>query len=494
MKIPLSRIGSLVSPELKIQNGPIKYLVLYNDLKEAILTNELNDQTTLPATRALAEYLEVSRSTVLKAYELLKLEGYLEAKVGSAHVVNAHRAEEAPIHPQKKVLNDYAQLSEAGKSFLTNTTRINSTDDKGVAFRPGVPPLDLFPVTKWKKLQNDYWRFVKASDLSYHSGAGEEALRKTLASYLNLRRNVRCNYEQIFVVGGSLQSLYLIGSLLANPGDQVFVEDPTFPNVHSIFKGLRALTAGIPLDSEGIDLNVLEAQLKHNAKLIHVTPSCQYPLGIRMTHRRKTELLHLAQRKGLYLIENDYEHEINYPDHNAESLFSMDDQDRTFYLGTFNRILHPSIRVGFVVVPKHLIAHFQALIMHSHRFVSPALQIVLRGFIEKKYFHDHVRNVTKEANYRKTLFLERLRRDLPDYLKWQPFQSPSLHLTTLLKKEEQDRDWVNKLSSSGVIAHALSNCYVDQPQMQGLILGYSSVNQQHLDQYFDRMVSALKRA
>lgn len=491
MKIETAQLVALVNKSAL--NGPTpKYQLIYVSVKRAIRNDLLPDLCELPATRNLAAALGLSRSTVLKAYELLKIEGYLEARVGSAYFIrkpdDSSTKPEAPHPPYA-----YAAVSATAKSFEGSSVKLNSIDDQGVAFRPGVPPLDLFPINQWKKLQNEYWQYVRASDLSYHSGAGIEALRKTLASYLQLRRGLVCDYRQIFVVGGSLQSLYLISTLLANPNDDVFVEDPTFPNVHSLFKGVGNRTVGVPLDREGIDLNFLEQGLTARSKFVHVTPACQYPLGIQMTHNRKKELLELANRTGLYIVENDYEHEINYPNHDGQTVYSLDRQDRSFYLSTFNRTLHPSVRVGFVVVPKHLISSFEAVILHSHRSISPALQTVLRGFIEKKYLHDHLKNVGKNAALRKQFFLKRLHESLSYELEPLEFDPPSLHLTALFKQRGRDTLRVDALAKNGVIAHALSKCYVDQPPKQGLIFGYSCLRPQHMEAHFDPLVEALKR-
>ncbi len=491
MKIEPEVIADLVSHAPK---APVraKYQHLYNALKEAIVNDRLPDKCTLPPTRALSEVLGVSRGTVVKAYELLKLEGYLEAQVGSAHLVKQPEFPEVGHRPVGPSPHKHAALSEAGRSFDGSAARLNSIDDEGVAFRPGVPPLDLFPIGHWKRLQNEYWQSVRASDLTYHSGSGLTPLRQTIAGYLQLRRNMHCNYRQIFVVGGSLQSLYLIGNLLAGPGDSVFVEDPTFPNVHSVFKGLRTRTSGIRLNAEGIDIDELRNTIDHKSKLVHVTPACHYPFGIRMSDRRKLELPELANDRGLYLIENDYEHEVHYPQHNGRSLFSMDDQDRTFYVSTFNRTLHPSIRVGFVVVPRHLIGAFEAMIMHGHRSISPVLQTVFRGFFERTFLHDHLNNVAKQSAHRHGLFMGRLRRDLALHVSPLNQPAPSLHIAATLSRKKSDVAVTKTLKEQGIIAHPLSKCYVDTPRQQGLIFGYSCIRPQNLNGQLDRLVQVLK--
>tara|TARA_R110002050_G_scaffold49886_6_gene115670 strand:+ start:14805 stop:16286 length:1482 start_codon:yes stop_codon:yes gene_type:complete len=489
MKIEINELLSIIRRSESTKAKQAKYQLLYAALKGAILNESLPNQCELPATRPIASALKLSRSTVIKAYELLKLEGLLIAQVGAAHVVNFKLKEEVETLFENPTFQ-YISISESAEAFLGTATKLNSIDDIGVAFRPGVPPLDLFPIDKWRKLQNEYWQFVRASELSYHSGAGIELLRKTIATYLKLRRGLNCDYRQIFVVGGSLQSLYLIAKLLTNPGDEVILEDPTFPNVHSLFKGMRTKSQGIGLDEKGIDIRKLENLITPKSKLIHVTPSCHYPLGIQMPAERKLELLDLAATNGMYLIENDYEHEINFPSHDGQPLFSFDKEDRTFYLSTFNRTLHPSIRVGFVVVPKHLIDPFNALLMHSHRSISPVLQTVLHQFIEKKYLHDHMNNAAKQAQQRKLAFLQLLKRDLYKFLEVIPSDINSLQITCKLL-EGKDSDKIKDLRAAGIIAHPLSKCYVKKVEQQGLIFGFSAVRPQLLNIHFQRLVNGL---
>jgi GntR family transcriptional regulator/MocR family aminotransferase len=320
-----------------------------------------------------------------------------------------------------------------------------------------------------------------------------EVLRKTISNYLNLRRNVQCDYSQVFILSGSLQSLYLIGNLLLNPGDEVILENPTFPNAHSVFKSLRAKITGVDIDHQGIVVEGLGPKITSGAKLMHLTPSHHYPLGVRMSDQRKEEVLALANEKGLYIVENDYENEINHLERDGKPIFSLDRQDRTFYLGTFNRTLHPSIRVGFVIVPRHLVANFHAMVMHSHRFVSPTGQVVLRGFIEKNYLHEHLKNVAREAQLRKVLFTEFLESELSGQLRIVKSLNPSLHITALLKNDVSDTKVVSALAEKGIVAHALSKCYVSPDKQQGLIFGYSSVKPRHMKPIMNKMAEILKK-
>ena len=340
-----------------------KYIVLYRAVKECILKKELPNNWLLPSTRMLAQELNLSRTTINKSYELLQLEKLIESKLGSGNRISYEDSilkvqDTITKGAENKIL--YPSISEKGKSYLKNISLINRLPNNNLAFRPGLPPLDVFPVNQWKKLLNAYWRHIKSSGLSYSQSTGLEELKKSISNYLNISRNIKCNHVQIVIVSGSLQSLYLIANTLINKSDAVVLENPIFPNVHSVFKSSQAKLIPVSLDKEGIALKELET-LKDTPKLIHLTPSNHYPTGIKMSLKRRQEVLQWASKKNALIIENDYENEIANTEETVPAIFSLDTEDRTIYMGTFNRLLHPSIRLAYVIVPQYLIPAVQAL-------------------------------------------------------------------------------------------------------------------------------------
>ncbi len=471
------------------------YQRLYNMLKVQIINTDLPEGTLLPATRVLAKELELSRTTVNRAYELLRLEGYLDSHQGSGHVVKH-------IHEKKSVLSfneelaqrNYPDLSETGKSFLNNVSLINSTDDKSIAFRPGLPPLDIFPVSHWKNLSNQYWRYIKTSALSYSPSSGIEQLKRNIANYVNLTRGIKCDYRQIIIVSGSLQSLYLIGSAVLNPGDYMSVENPTFPNVNSIFKGLRAQLQPVNVDESGLKVEDLQSGNHAQSKLIHCTPSCHYPTGVQMTLERRQALLKWANENGSFIIENDYEHEVHNYDHPIPSIYSLDQNERTIYLSTFNRLLHPSIRLGYMILPVYLLEPIEALLKHSHRFVPPSIQVVLNQFIERNHLHKHVKKVIEVSKEREVLFREQFTEAFPDSVQLKTNQTHSLHLLAELQPAINDRDVVNLFAKNNIITHAYSKCFSTPEKKQGLIMGYSSVRSPVIKNKIQHMADLYNKA
>lgn len=487
----IRRIKNSLKLQKKQKN---KYILLYNAIKHCIQKIELPHDWILPATRVLAKELSISRTTVVKSYELLQLEKLIIAKIGSGYRIDNDVAFTTENISNTTVadLEMYPKISIKGESFLKNVSLTNKNSGNSVAFRPGLPPLDIFPINQWKNLLNTYWRHVKSSKLSYARSTGIDPLKKSISNYLNVSRNIKCDHHQIMVVSGSLQSLYLVGSVLIDQGDVVILEDPVFPNVHSIFKSIQATMLPISTDDYGIEVQKMNDLTHLNPKLVHVTPSNHYPLGKRMNLKRRKELLGWASANKALIIENDYEHEISNNFDSIPSIFSLDTEDRTIYMGTFNRLLHPSIRLGYMVLPKYLMKAVEALQEHSHRFVAPSIQVVMNQFIERNYLYQHLKNIKEVARERHVLFVSEFQKSETMYLRDTRFTS--LHLVALFHKKVTLKDEtliIKKLQENNITAHSLSKCYIGNPKEYGLILGYSSVRSSILLKKVQKLVSII---
>jgi GntR family transcriptional regulator/MocR family aminotransferase len=471
-----------------------KYVVLYRSIKQCILTNELPHDWLLPSTRILAQELEISRTTTNKAYELLQLEKLILSKAGSGNRVNHNSSRNSEIEINKKYINKslYPSISQKGVSYLNNFSLLNRPHDSNLAFRPGLPPIDVFPVNQWKKLLDAYWRHIKSSGLSYSNSTGIEELKKSIRNYLNVSRNIKCDYEQIIIVSGSLQSLYLITNTLIDKDDSVVIENPLFPNVHSVFKSSEANLIPIDLDNEGIDIAQMNT-IKKQVKVAHITPSNHYPLGTKMSLKRRHEVLNWAAKNKSLIIENDYENEIANAVESIPTIFSLDAEDRTIYMGTFNRLLHPSIRLGYMIVPKYLVNTVAAIQEHSHRFVTPSIQVVMNQFIEKNYLFQHINNSIDVAKKRHDLFISLFNEKSKNmYIQNKSFSS--FHVLALFKNYvsvEDEKKIIEALKKQNITVFSLSKCYVGKPKLKGLIIGYSSVKPNIIKEKVNKMVKLL---
>jgi len=279
--------------------------LLYSAIRQTIELGEIPVHTKMPPTRLLAETLEIARSTAVKAYDLLVENRYLTASQGSGFTVVYEKKQVLEV-PEKPI--GYPDISERGKSFLQSIHLLSNASAEGVAFTPGLPPLDVFPIGQWQKLSNLYWRNIKSSELNYSISSGLQTLKRSIADYLLLSRNIKADYEQIIIVSGSLQSLYLIGNVLVDKGCKVCLENPTFPNVISIFSSLQAQILPINSDANGLLIDQLYQPEYLEAHLVHTTPSNAYPLGGKMSLERRLQLLEWANKYNKLIIENYYEH------------------------------------------------------------------------------------------------------------------------------------------------------------------------------------------
>jgi GntR family transcriptional regulator/MocR family aminotransferase len=453
-----------------------KYELLYLSIKNCIVNSLLPNDSLLPTTRLLANELDCSRSTVNKAYDLLKLERLITSKQGSGHYISYIAEKNMKSLSSKLDQGTYPALSERGLIYAENVSLLNRMPNENMAFRPGLPPLDAFPINQWKRLLNNYWKHVKSSSLNYALSTGMSDLKHSISNYLNISRNIQCDPDQIVIVSGSLQSLYLVSNALINEGDAVVLEDPVFPNVHSVFKSAQASILSARIDGDGIDLNSIK-NMPESVKLIHVTPSNHYPLGIKMSLERRKEVLAFAKARKALIIENDYESEIANNNGQTPSIFSLDNEDRTIYMGTFNRLLHPSIRLGYMVVPPYLSLVIQALLEHSHRFVSPSIQVVMNEFIKKNYLYQHLHNIIEVARERHALFISEFNKSSRKmHIRDKTFSS--FHLIAYFKEDisaSEEMDIIKQLNANNITAFSLSKCYLNNPKEKGLILGYASV-------------------
>jgi GntR family transcriptional regulator/MocR family aminotransferase len=459
------------------------YLQLYEVLKKAIIERELEEDMKLPPSRVLAKDLKISRSTVTKAYELLALEKYVSSIQGSGIYVRPANLKKSQykIGPSTHK-GKHPKLSRKAKSYIKNV-HIKVENGNGIAFRPGLPPLDIFPIQIWKNLSNNYWKTVTASKLSYSNCFGIAPLRQGISTYLRVYRGIKCDPDQIIVTTGSLHSLSLLSEVLLNKKDKVVIENPTYPLAYSLFKSLRAQLVPVPVDTEGIQINTLPNLFP---KLLYTTPSNQYPTGAKMSLARRISVLNWASKNHTLIVEDDYDHEFSNWERPIASIYSMDREDRTVYLGTFNKLLHPAIRIGYMVVPEFLKEAIRALYHQSSRFVSPSSQAVLGYFIEKDHLNKHLRKVIEVSNERKSYFLDHFQSIFEDRLKIDPAHA-GLHLNCKLPQGLDDVALTSFLKQHHIVAHPYSNYYIDGPPIHGLMMGFSSVKKKVIKETLYKM-------
>lgn len=473
-----------------LNKNDLLYYKLYKSLKTAILKRSLPPESKLPPTRILAKDLGISRSTVIKAYEILTLENFVDSIKGSGYYVRSPKEKKLNLSFElQRKEGEHPEISNRAISFLRNGTSNIQKTSNNIAFKPGMPPVDIFPIHIWSKLIGDYWKSVKPSDLLYSHPKGDLALRKKLTNYLKVHRNIDCSYEQILITSGTVHSLYLATNILINPRDEILIENPTFPKASQLFKSLDAKLITTGVDKEGIKI---PKDLKEKPKLIYTSPSNQYPTGVKMTIARRVELLKWASKKGSIIIEDDYDQEFSNWKDPIASLYSLDKQQRVIYLGNFNKVTHPSMRLGYMIVPPYLIKALSILHTHSSRFLSVATQKGMNSFIEKDFLSLHLRNLIQAKDERKDIFIEEFYKRFKGYFELQTHDPVGLHLIAKSLNKIPDTLLEKVLAKSNIKTGALSSHYTGEKKTNGLILGPAACNPRQIKKYLDRMQIILK--
>jgi GntR family transcriptional regulator/MocR family aminotransferase len=336
---------------------------IYDAIRNAILEGRLRPGQQVPSTRLLATELEVSRLPVLNAYAQLLAEGYLVTQVGSGTVVSTLLPDRFTIAPivkaksaaQKEGMREVAQRN----GILPPYQPTPWTRDWG-AFAVGQVAADRFPLQIWSNIVARRSKNMSLRSFGYGDHKGAFALRESIAAYLRTARSVNCDAEQIMIVSGSQQALEISAQVLVNPGDPVWIEEPGYRFSREVFALAGSRLVPVPVDDQG--LNVSAGIRKCNrARVAIVTPSHQFPMGVTMSASRRLQLLQWAQENGSWIIEDDYDSEYRYESSPISSLQGLDTNDRVIYIGTFSKVMFPSLRIGYLVIPRDLLVHFLAI-------------------------------------------------------------------------------------------------------------------------------------
>ncbi len=454
---------------------------VYDGVRQAILDRRVLPGSRLPPTRALAEDLGVSRTTVVLAYERLASEGYLEGRGSAGSFVapvrlTCHLPPPAPPAPRGD--RPIARALPAGTDGLA---RIRPAP---TPFRLGEPAIDRFPMRLWARLYGRRARRGGGALLGYGSHGGYAPLRAAIAAYVRAARGVNASEHQVILTRGAQQAIDLLGRLLLVPGDAVWLEDPGYLSARALFQLAGARLIGVPVDAEGLDVAAGE-RLEPQARLAYVSPSHHFPLGRTMSLSRRLALLAWARRVDGWIVEDDFDSEFRYAPATIPSLQGLDSGQRVIYLGTFSKTVFPALRLGYLIVPEHLIEAFhraQTLLDH----LAPSLeQATLTEFLEEGHFTRHVRRMRTEYGLRQEALLEAMRQEVPEELEAERADT-GMHLIGWLRARSLHDRRVSQMAwSAGVEAAPLSPYTLITPQPPALLLGFAAIRP-------DQMAPALR--
>ncbi len=489
----MKRTPSGIAPIIAIDKGAPEslYEQVYNGYRKAIVDGNLRAGQRIPSTRVLALELGISRMPVLSAYAQLLAEGYFEGRVGSGTFVTSSLpdrripcddtrgpAADAPARPRKIA---------ARATALPKYERPAWVVGRG-AFNVSHPALDVFPFKVWSNLVAHYARDLQVAGLQYGAPLGLAPLREAIAAYLRTARAVRCEPEQIMIVSGSQQALDISARVLLDPGAPVWVEEPGYWLVRQILTGAGCRLVPVPVDGDGLDV-AAGMRLCRKARAAYIAPSHQYPLGVTMSASRRLELLNWANTTGAWIVEDDYDSEYRYDTLPIASLQGLDRQAQVIYIGTFSKVLFPALRLGYLVIPRDLVARFRRVRAAIDNSPAPFFQAILHDFMLGGHFARHLRRMRAIYAERRRVLVAAIERELGDRVRIGGDRA-GMHLVLLLS-HGREREIALRAVERGLSIVPLSSCYASARPRSGRVLGYGSTRAADIPDAVRRLRSLL---
>ncbi|MQA79995.1 MAG: aminotransferase class I/II-fold pyridoxal phosphate-dependent enzyme [Streptosporangiales bacterium] len=437
---------------------------IYTQLHERISTGALPAGTVLPSSRELAARLSVSRATVVTAYERLAAHGLIRPRAGIGSFVTGRRAAAAAV-PAASPLRPRA-IWRAEHLAVPDLT-VPATEFN---FAPGVPARTRFPFARWRALLNDQVR--TRTEVNYGDPAGSARLRHALARHLVVSRGVRTAPEQLVITTGAQQAFDIAARVLLEPGDTVAVEDPGYLPAYRAFLAYGARVVGVPVDGEGLVVD----QLPAGTRMVYVTPSHQFPLGMPMSESRRTALLAWAARHDAAIVEDDYDSEYRFTGRPLTPLQATDREGRVLYVGSFSKTLLPALRVGFLGVPATLGEAARRAKFVADYGTAGHVQAALAAFIEEGDFARYIRRMRRSYERRHHLLVGTLRELFAGLL--EPIESSGgTHMAALLTPgQPHDATLAAHALAEGVNLGTISRWGIERPGPNGFVFGYGAIS------------------
>ncbi len=460
------------------------YQQLTEKIRLAVLEGRLKPNQKLPSSRSLAKSLTISRSTVTQSYEQLESEGYLETRHGSGtyicHQIPDEWLKSQSIEPVTTKISQASTLSQFGKSLISIKSLEVSEPDRAISFRYGNPAVDYFPIQQWRKFLTRHCQNSTALLNYAPDAAGYFPLRVEIANYLGRSRAVQCTPEQVIIVNGSQQALDLIARLVLEPGDWVAMEEPGYLGARHCFMGQRANLQPIAVNSEGLDVSILTSY-DQKFKLVYVTPSHQFPTGVTLSLPQRIALLQWAQETDTLIIEDDYDSEYRYGEQPIPALQGMDRSQSVIYIGTFSKIIFPSLRIGYLVVPQPWISLISSAKWLCDRFCPILEQCALTDWIAEGHFERHIRRMRHLYNLRRQVLIKAFQNYFGERVTILG-ENAGIHVMVKIETVLSDDIVIQKSAAVGIGLIGAREYYL-QPQHQGeFIFGYAQLEETQIEQ------------
>lgn len=446
------------------------HLQIAAHIRDSILRSVFPTGTQFLGSREIARELGCSRTVVLTAWDLLYAEGYLASTPRGSVMVASVAAPHVERPSAALPATEPAQMSERWRSLLGLDYETNWPS----VFAPGAPDVSTFPFKDWSRLLRQAWQDPREQECLDLPPEGHPRLRSEIANFLASVRGLVCSPEEVVVTSGTSGALDFCSRMILDPGDEVWVEEPGFVEARWALTAAGAKLVPIPVDDKGL---VVSEGIRRapRARLIVVTPSHQYPLGVSMGLERRLELLDWANKNDIWVIEDDYNSEFRHQDSMIASLRSLDREGRVIYFGTFSKIMMPNLRLGYLVANRHFIEGFAKGRARIDVHTSGIGQLALAEFMREGHLLRHLRAMRRVYAARRRALIDAIGALMPGDLTVS-FAVTGLHLVALftgaMQERMSDREAAAILKRAGIHVQPLSQNCLERPTRQGLVFGY----------------------
>jgi GntR family transcriptional regulator / MocR family aminotransferase len=469
--IPISNLASIAFTLDRAANQPM-FVQLCEQIRRRIVNRQIAADLPLPASRSLAAELGISRSTVVTAYEQLVAEGYIEGRRGSGYFVRELAGSDHLATGARPPMTESVTTTPAAASPLTH---------------PGFPDSRLFPYRQWARSLARSARVAPRAMIVSESPFGDAHLRRSIASYLADWRGLDIQPQQVMVTAGSIDALETCIRTLSSRGELVGLENPGYLPLRNLVKN-----QGMRIEWLRVGANGAELPRETATRLAVVTPSQQFPFGGAMPANRRREYQQWANTNDAWIIEDDYDSEFRYAGRPIPALASLDEYQRTIYVGTFSKVFSVSLRLAYLIVPPALIAEFgQTLSRFGVKAALPC-QRALADFIDNGDFYRHIRRVRRIYADRRKLLLELLQQKLSRHLSFEDHHA-GMQVCVLLGPGLDDRAITQQALQRGVQVSPLSAYYGGGNAKQGLLLGFCCFDESEIESGIDVLSDIIER-
>jgi len=449
---------------------------LYTILRDLILSGGFAAGDRLPASRTLARDLTLSRTTVIEAFDRLTAEGLIESRVGAGTYVSKALNAERPRAPDPHARTAAARTPRLSLAMAQAVGRFGDRSrlpSTARAFTTALPAFDAFPMAQWARLSAKHWRSARDDVMGYGDPFGHPPLRRAIAAHLRANRGINCDAEQIFIVGGAQQAFYLLGTMLLDPGDHVWFENPGAIGARNSLIAAGAELVPIPVDDQGLCVDE-GLRLSPQFRLAFVTPSHQQPVGVIMSLARRFALLHAAEQAGAWIVEDDYDGEFSFGGTPLPTLKSVDATGLVIYVGTFSKSLFPSLRLGYLLAPPALVPTLRTIMSKLLHGVPTCVQATVAEFIDEGHFASHIRRMRKIYAERHDALCDAAGRSLDGLLDVVPSQS-GLHTIGHLRSGLSEVAVSQAAERRNITASPIARFSLAPVPLRGLVLGFGGI-------------------